>query len=106
MRDAFLYGQILDPLALLQHESAQGDLCHVGALAEDVQRHDGKVREPAQAEGQRHADYPHIAAVEEEGHEGLTAGAEGEIGAVVVGMAGHCRSVDADALDDTLYQCA
>ena len=40
-------GQILDPFALFQHESADGTFQKIGSLANGKQGDDGKIRKPA-----------------------------------------------------------
>ena len=79
-----LYRQILNPLALLQHERTDGALDQVGGQADGEQGDNGKIGKPAQAVGHRHTDYPGKAAVEQEGDKGLTAGTQGKVGGVGV----------------------
>ena len=88
--------QILDPFALLDHVGTQGTCDPVGGLDDEVQGQDADACEPAQDEGQGHTDRPDKAAVEEEGDHGLTAGAEGEVGCIGVGIEGHHDAADAD----------
>ena len=90
--------QVLNPLTLFQHDRTNDALDEVGSLTDSVQRQNGQVRKPAQAEGQRHAEHPHEAAVKQEGYEGLSAGTEGEIGGVEIGAEGHHHGGDPDQL--------
>lgn len=60
---ALLYRQILNPFALADHKGADGAFDQVHAGADGEEGDDGKVRKPAQHEGQRHAKHPHKAAV-------------------------------------------
>ena len=93
-----LCGQVLNPLALLQHVGADGAFDQIRGLADGVQRQNGQPRKAAEAEGQRYAADPHEAAVKQEGHHGLPAGAEGEVGGVGVGVEGHHHRRYADQL--------
>ena len=91
--DVFLYRQILDPFSFFDHGSADGTFDQIGGNADRKEGNDGQTCEPAQAISQRNAHTPDKAAVEEEGDHGLTAGAEGEVGGIGVGIEGHhkCR---------------
>lgn len=71
-------------------------LNQVGSLTDGIQRQNGKVGKSAQAEGQGNAAHPDEAAVKQEGHHGLTAGAKGKISGVGVGLEGHTHGADAD----------
>ena len=91
-----LNSKILDPLALLEHESTDGAFDQFQRLAYDEQGQDGESSEPAQAEGDRYADTAHKATVEQEGDHGLSAGPKGKVGGVGIRIEGHHAGVDAD----------
>ena len=91
-----LYSQILDPFSLLEHPGTDDAFYKIGTLTDGKQGNDGHIREPAETESQGDTDNPDKAAVKEEGDEGLTAGTEGEVGGVGVGVKGHHGGVDAD----------
>jgi hypothetical protein len=89
-------GQIFDPKTFLYQPSADAALEKLCALADGIQRNDGKIREPAEAEGQRNGTHPHETAVKQECDECLTTGSQGEVGGKGIGCNGsQCRD-DAD----------
>ena len=88
--------EILDPTAFFQHPGAEEALDQVCTQTQSVHRYDGERGKPAQAEGQRHADGPDKTAVKQEGDHGLAAGAQSEIGGVVIGIEGHHAGDHAD----------
>lgn len=88
--------QIFDPFALSEHIVAQQALQNIRALADKVQGQNPNSRKPTQTICKRNANQPLEAAVEQECHHGLTAGAKGEIGGVGVGVHGQHHRTDAD----------
>ena len=81
---------------MLDHECANGTFQEIRRLADAVQHQDTHIRESAQAECQRYTDRPYKAAVEEKRDQGLTAGAEGEVGGIGVGIEGDGTGGDTD----------
>ena len=66
--------QIVDPAAAFHEEIADHAFHQLHRLDADKKREDGHGREAGKDEGQRHADDPDEAAVEEKGDDGLSAG--------------------------------
>ena len=91
-----LYGEVLDPLTLPEHTGTQGAFDQLQGLANDKEGNDAQTGETAQQEGHGDAAAPYKTAVEQEGDQGLTAGTEGKVGGVGVGIEGHHYGVDAD----------
>ena len=89
-----LFCEILDPLALLDHICAHSALDPICALTNGIQGNDANVGKPAQTESQRHTADPYKTAVKQEGDHGLTAGAQGEVGGIGIGIEGHHNSTD------------
>ena len=85
-------GQALDPVASADDAVANEGFDQINALADGVQREDGKSRKPAQAEGNRNRNYPHETAVIEEGGDSFAAGTDGVVNADQVSHNGFdCR---------------
>ena len=63
----FLFGQVLDPFALFDHDSADDTFDKVSSLADGKQRDDADAHEPGQNIGKRNTEAPDEAAVEQEG---------------------------------------
>ena len=88
--------QILNPLALFQHICTQSTFDEVGALTDHVKGENADARKTAQAEGDGDAEAPDETAVKNKGDHGLSAGTEGEVGCVGVGVKGRHKCGDAD----------
>ena len=88
--------QRLDPGAFFDHICTDGAFEQIRALADGIDGQNAKTRKAAQAEGKGHTNGPDKAAVKQECHQGLTAGAQGEIGGIGVGIEGHHYGADAD----------
>ena len=92
----FLSGEILDPFSLFDHNSAKNTFDQIGCLTDGEQGNDANAGKTGQTPGKRHAENPYKAAVKQEGHHGLTAGAEGEVSGVGIGIEGQCNGIQQD----------
>ncbi len=81
--------QLLRPPSRFQQACPDNALDQIQRGADDEHRKQGQIGQPRQKEGRGDADSPHEGAVKEEGDEGLTARAEGEITVVSKGFKGH-----------------
>jgi len=89
IRKGSSHGEVLDPFALFDHGRTQEAFDQIRTLADDIQGKNGKSGESAETESQGDYNTPDKAAVEQEGHHGLTAGAEGKIGGIGIRIEGH-----------------
>ena len=71
--------QLLRPLSRLQHKEPDDAFAQLQSRADGEQGDDGEAGEAGQDQSRGDADHPHVGGIKEEGDEGLTARAEGDV---------------------------
>ena len=81
---------------MLDHVSADQGLDQIRAATDEVKGKDRYGGKAAENKGQRHAECPYEATVEQKSYHGLSAGTQRKIGGICVAIEGQENSSDAD----------